>query len=99
MNQFGMLRGTNKTVLYKGDKIKVFFDSVYCGSGVREGSYIINNMTYIINGKSYPVVRRTKQITCQNGSVGYSRTLTFEGATIPDNDKKLIELILIKKGI
>lgn len=91
-------REIKKTVLYNGNKIKVLFDTVVVG-GINEGIYTITKMKYFINGKEYPIIRRAKQITCNNGSVGYSRDLTFEGVTIPDNDKKMIELILNVKGL
>ncbi len=85
-----------KTVNYQGRKVKVEFISKF---GMRPANQKVMAGVFIINGKEYPVSATVTPIVCQNGSNGYRRELTFNGYTIPDNDKKMIEYILKEKGI
>jgi hypothetical protein len=68
-----------RTIDFKGKKIKVNFN-------ITKEGFIIDNILY-------PVKKEFIEIICRNGSNGYARYQTFNGVRIPENDKKIIEMI------
>lgn len=98
---------TNKTVNYKGEKIKVKFEKTFSTINVlqeeeqckRTGKYLKSRIveidyTFIINSKEYKVHSRYERDEKQ------SYRHTFEGFVFTqDNDKKIIEHIIAKYGI
>ena len=91
------MKTVNKTVNYKGGKIKVTFG--YKSPMRKSDSDTISNVLFYINGKEYDVTLKVTPIVCQNGSNGYSREYTYDGYTIPENDKKMIEHIINVNGL
>ena len=75
----------NRTVTFKGEKIKI--------------AYIKNSEGFVINGKQYPVKFETNEIICRNGSNGLAHYQTYNGVRIPENDKKILEMIIELNGI
>ena len=88
-----------KVISYNGEKIKVYFRKANFSRNIsRYASPTLmveakGTNDFIINGKSYTVSWHMKR------KEKASTTLSFEGFTCGDNEKKMIEHIVEKYGI